>query len=245
MKTRLFFLLLVVSAITLFSGLQTATAQNNIMASVSVGVNVPAGDYAKTDFSDSTSGFAKTGVNLNLFFAYKFNKFIGLGAMVTGGVNSIDQQKIRDEIVTDFRNLFPDANLSVTTKQWGLGGILGGVILSLPMNKRLAIDVRVMVGFFYAYSPEIRIDINPQSTDPEYIIMEKDKAPAFAYDFGGSFRYNLGGKKYFLLNFDYLSSTPEFKNATTYYSFDTDDVSTFKQEITCLNITIGVGYFIN
>ena len=203
------------------------------------------GEYSNSDFSDPASGFAKTGGNLNLQFGYKFNDYIGVGVMAGGIVNRIDQQKITDEIIDDFKIAFPNANVSVETKQWGMGGLMAGAMLSLPLGKKAAIDGRAFAGFFYVYSPEIRVNINRQSNDPHYILQEKGKAPAFAYDLGASLRYNMRGHKYVSLNCDYIATKPEFKDVTTYYSFDNNltNTSSFNQNIQTVNITIGIGYF--
>ncbi len=223
-------------------------SQEGVIASINFGVNIPMGEYGNTDFSDPASGFAKAGGNLNLQLGYKFNDYVGVGALAGGLVNRLDQQKISNEVI-DKNNFDPNKTaIVVETKQWGLGGLLVGALVSIPLGRKAAIDGRALAGIFYIYSPEIRVDITDKTVNPNekhYILQEKGKAPAFTYDLGASFRYNLRGSKYISLNCDYIASHPEFKDVKTYFDNNITNTNTFNQNIQSFNITFGIGYFIN
>lgn len=226
----------------------TSFSQEGTLLSVNLGVGLPMGEYGNTDFDDPASGFARTGGNLNLQFGYKFNDYIGVGGFAGGMVNRLDHSKISDEILGLF-NYNPDkTGVVVETQQWGMGGLMLGALLSLPLGKKFAIDGRAFAGVFYIYSPEIKVDITDKTVNPNqkhYILREKGKTAAFSYDLGASVRYNLPGRKYVSLNCDYIGAHPEFKDVDTYFDDNIIETNSFNQNIQSVNITLGIGYFIN
>lgn len=236
------FLVMIISCI-IFT--YQANAQDGTIASVAAGVSIPNGDFANTDFSDPASGFAQVGFNLNLLFGYKFNDYVGLGALITGNVHQFDYSAFRDGLREEYGQEFPNVDeLYVNTRQWGSGGIVAGALFSLPVNTRFAFEFKVMAGFLYVYSPELKITYESQA-QPGYIIFDSDRAFAFAWDLGAGIRYNMRASKYVILQFDYLGSQPYFKDQKTYYSFKDDESNSFKQDMRMMNITIGLGYYIN
>ena len=71
-------------------------SQEGSMAHVAIGASFPTGDFAKNDFTNPSSGFAQTGFNLNLQYAYKFNEYLGLGAAGTADVIEESQTYTQD-----------------------------------------------------------------------------------------------------------------------------------------------------
>jgi hypothetical protein len=218
------------------------------MAHVAIGVSFPTGDFANNDFTNPSSGFAQVGFNLNLQYAYKFNEYLGLGAMVTGDVHNFDVSAVREGLREDFESVFQDIDeIYVNTRQWASGGILAGGAFSLPLGDRLAFDLKVLGGFLYVHSPELSIEVISPTT-PGFLIIDNDKAVAFVWDFGAGLRYNMRGKKYIILQYDYQSSRPSFKDQKSYLIINDDvmeDSQSYTQDLRVMNLTVGLGYYID
>ena len=223
-------------------------AQDGPIANVAIGVSIPSGDFANDDFTNPASGFAQVGFNLNILFGYKFNDYVGLGGIITGNVHSYDYSAVKkglqEELDNDFQNI---DQIYVNTRQWASGGILGGGLFSLPVSTRLAFDFKVMGGFLYVYSPELSITVESQ-THAGWIYVANDRDVAFAWDLGAAIRYSMAGKKYFLIQYDYLGANASFSDRETIIMTNAGETSSkdsFTQDIRMHNITIGLGYFIN
>ena len=225
-----------------------AHAQEGPIADVAIGVSIPSGDFANDDFTNPASGFAQVGFNLNILFGYKFNDYVGLGGIITGNVHSYDYTAVKnglqEELDSEFQNI---DQIYVNTRQWASGGILGGGLFSLPVTTRLAFDFKVMGGFLYVYSPELTITVESQ-THPGWVYIANDRDVAFAWDLGAAIRYSMAGKKYLLVQYDYLGVDATFNDRETIIrsnSGETSSTESFSQNIRMHNITIGLGYFIN
>jgi len=222
--------------------------QDGTVANVAVGVSIPSGDFANEDFSNPASGFAQVGFNLNLLFGYKFNDYVGFGGMITGNVHNYDYSAVRTGFEEEFDNDFQNIDqIYVNTRQWASGGLVAGGLFSVPATNRLAFDLKVMCGFLYVYSPELKITVESQ-THPGWILMANDRDVAFAWDLGAGIRYSMSGKKYLIIQYDYLAAKPYFEDQQIIISTNNgehESTNSFKQDMTMHNITIGLGYFIN
>lgn len=168
---------------------------------LSIGPSIPILDYAK-------SGQANTGLQINIIdFGYMLSKNIGIIGTWYGGANS----------TTDFDNLF------------SFGGILIGGFTSFPISDKTEFNFRPMLGFSNVTCPE--------TTKIEYwfgnsyvTTVPPDQAISFAFNLGTSLRYNVTKKSSLLLNLDWFSTRPKFKEAS------------FEQQIETISITIGAAY---
>jgi opacity protein-like surface antigen len=239
---------LLIIPIVIFCFQLKAYSQVGSMAHVAFGASFPTGDFANNDFTNPSSGFAQIGFNLNLQYAYKFNEYLGLGAAVTGDVHNYDYSAVKEGLREDFESVFQDIDeIFVNTRQWASGGILAGAAFSLPLSSRLALDLRVLGGFLYVHSPELSIEV-VSTTNPGFFIIDDDKAVTFAWDFGAGLRYDIRGKKYIILQYDYQGSRPKFKDQKSYLILDDEvieDSQTYTQDIRVMNLTVGLGYYID
>ena len=223
-------------------------SQDGSLAHVAAGASIPTGDFSNNDFNNPSSGFAQVGFNLNLQYAYKFNDYVGIGAMVTGDVHGYDYNAVKEGLQEGFETVFPDIDeIYVSTFQWVSGGVLAGGVASLPFNNRLALDVKAMAGFLYIHSPELKIEV-VSTTNPGFLIIENDRAVSFAWDLGAGLRYNIRGNKYLCLQYDYIGARPYFKDQKTYLIVDdveTESSDSYSQDVKVMNITVGIGYIID
>lgn len=99
---------------------------------------------------------------------------------------------------------------------WSYGGIMAGPLLSFPLSQKVEWDFRPMIGYSLTTVPNIGFGA--------------EQGSSFALNIGTVFRINVGSKTSLLLNADYFSTRPEFKD----YGFE--------QSIGTISLGFGVAY---
>ncbi|MEO1022412.1 MAG: outer membrane beta-barrel protein [Bacteroidota bacterium] len=147
---------------------------------ISIGPAFPIGDFASTSTADPTSGFADTGVHINLInFGYLFSENVGITALLSGSAHPFAVQTVNDPL-------------------WSYGNLMVGPLLSFPSKKRdMNFDLRVMFGTMSA------------TLDPDDGTSDID-GDGFAFSLGGGVRYHLSRTLSLSGNLDLISSEPEF-----------------------------------
>jgi len=234
MRLKLIIILLICASVL-------AAQSNRQFISLSAGPAFSSSDFAKTEINDSTSGWAKTGVAVNVAYAYRFTH--NLGIYVTGlfSSNRFDNIAYKNALET----LHPEYGVSVeSTRNWSCGGLLLGPFIRFPFSDRISWDIRASFGLYAAYSPRITIRttlIEDPSQKADYY-RESGNAISYAYSFGTGFKYELS-KYYILLFVDYLNSPVNIKNASGWDINDEPYLITFKQKVSYIAATIGFGYY--
>ncbi len=209
--------------------------------SISAGVSIPLGDFAKTDLQDSTSGFAKTGVNIQFTYAYRITHNFGVQGQITYNSNAFNYLKCQSAL----KEANPDYNNSVEANStWSSGGILIGPYLRFPFTDQLSWDVRALFGLYGAYSPNLIIHATEVGTTEtaEYQI-DGGNAMGFGYSLGTGFKYQFS-KYYVTLFADYVKSSQTFDKASGWDWNNKAYTASFKQDINYLSITIGIAYLL-
>lgn len=227
-------------ALILLTGLVTAQSNRQFIG-LSVGPAFPNGEFSKADINDSTSGWAKTGVAINVAYGYRFTH--NLGVYVTGLFSSNRFDNIGYKNVLE--EMHPELNISVeSTRNWSCGGLLVGPFLRLPLSGNLDWTIRGAFGFYAVYSPKITIYATPKDPPSEKATYyrESGNAVSYAYSFGTGFKYKLS-KYYILLFADYLNSPVKIKNASGWDFNDDPYMISFHQNISYIAVTLGFGYY--
>lgn len=208
---------------------------------LSIGPSFPLNDFKKTDLSDSTSGWAKTGVMLEFTYAYRITHNFGVTGVISYSSNKFNTTSYKSALELQH----PDTAFSIISEtNWGSGGIMIGPYLTFPFTSKLTWDVRGLFGLYGSYSP--RVAINPTTEDGQNDLgtFTRQRANAYSYAFmvGTGFKYELANY-YILLFADYTTSQLTFNNGSGWDFDDQPFATTFKQDISYLSVTIGVGYF--
>lgn len=231
----------------LFAAPMLHSQDDEVFVSLGGGASIPLGEYAGSDFSEESSGFARVGGNFNIYFGFRFNEFFSIAGLLNGCVNRYDYVKVQEWFTENFAESLPNTSWVVESKNWGLGGLLAGPVGSIPIvTNRFFFDVRLLGGFLYAYSPAIYVT-GVESGEPDKVLnIEQGSVISWAVDAGAGFRYNRSRNQYFILMADYLYSNPNFNNIginTEEFSFERDNA--YSQVVSTINISIGIGYIIN
>jgi len=225
----------------LFSQLFYAQPSRRNYIGLAAGPSFPMGDFKSTSFSDSTSGFAKTGVGVTFNYSYRITHNLGVVVMINYASNGFNYNAYTDSL----EQYHPTHNVSVlNNSNWSGGGILAGLFLTFPFTDYFSWDVRASFGFYGVYSPQVTIKaVNKDDpNDKKEYYREKANAFSYAYSFGTGLKYALS-KYYILLFVDYYNAPMQFKNASGWDWDDQPYITSFKQNISTLELTLGVGYF--
>lgn len=229
MKLKLLIILLFISIITL------AQSTNRQYIGLSIGPSFPTSDYVKTDLNDSTSGWAKTGVAINVNYAYRLTHNFGLYVQGTFSSNKFDNIAYKNALDVTH----PDTTFSVeSTRNWSGGGLLIGPYIRLPLSDNFSWDIRGSFGFYNSYSPKITI----RTSTGDIISRESASAFSYAYSFGSGFKFRMA-KYYILLFADYINSPLKFKNAAGWDINAEYYTTQFDQRVSYVYVTIGIGYY--
>ena len=231
MKTKTLFLLLFAS-LALFG----QNTKSNI--GLSIGPSFPLGDFARTEISDSTSGWAKTGFDIQISYTYRIVHNFGIAALGVYSSNKFNATKYKDELET----LHPDYGVSIETRRnWSSGGMLFGPYLHFPLSEEVSWDIRALFGFYGGYSPHFIIRATQKETGEkaEYL-RQSGKAFSFGYSLGTGFKFKLSAY-YFLVFADYLASPVQFDNVVGWDWEGEPYTTSFKQEISYITLTFGIG----
>ncbi|NOY49943.1 MAG: outer membrane beta-barrel protein [Chlorobi bacterium] len=214
---------------------------------ISVGPSFPLGDFSKSDLSDSTSGFAKTGINLKVIYSYKLSHNFGLQLHFVFNANNIDNEALKNEAAASKS----DYSFSVeSNRPWNSGGIYLSPFLRLPISERFTWEIKGNIGLSSAHSPQFIVrGTNTESSEKTEYFREVAKAFGLGFGTGTSFMYKLN--KYVLtLDLDYYYSNIHFKEITGWGWTSEDNPSgtpynyAADRKISSAAISIGLAYFL-
>lgn len=211
-------------------------SQNKGYVAISIGPSIPIGDFASKDGKNDSAGFAKTGAIFDISFVYKLGKNLGISALLRGQSNSVDNSAFANELSKQV-----GGSWTVDSESWKIGGLMLGGYGSYPISSKVSFDLKAMIGFLRASSPELFVTLNG-SGGAAWVKQESKSATSFSYLVSTGFKFDVGKKIYLLTNLDYLGSKPEFKNVTTTNSSGGNSTTgTLSQNFGTLNLGIGIG----
>lgn len=192
--------------------------------SFSIGPSIPVGSFAGTDFSKSSSGFAKMGESANFSFDHKLNKQLSFAIVLYGERNGLNTKALASQLATnsaffwDLSTPHPRRypNWVVDKKSWYLESLQIGITEEIPFsaNNKISFIARALVGAAYAQLPKLHAQ---SFSDTSYVVLQQNGASAFAlsYTIGVGLKYKLNSKFGLILNADYFGTTQiSFKNIT-------------------------------
>ncbi len=193
-----------------FSGclLQAQTARQYF--GVTLGPSSPLSDFSKSVLSDSTSGFARTGIGINVVYAFRMGHNLGFQLNVSYGSNKIDNRSLVNEGIKQYPNM--TFNVESGTP-WNTGQIIFGPYLRFPIGSSLSLDFRGLIGLYSAYSPDFTLNGTSKTGEKADYFRNAANSYSFGYSIGTGLKYRID--KYYLLLFgDYTGTNTEFNHVT-------------------------------
>lgn len=204
---------------------------------IQIGPAFPAGDFVDDAYNNEKSGFAKTGINLNLLnIGYKFHKLIGVSAFWTESVFPFDKEEYESILNSSYQG----AVYYVDSKGWKYGAILAGIFLSVG-DEVMEVDFRAAIGSSYAKSPKITATGFTGLSHAD-ITLDSDRSTAIAYSLGIGIRILLSSKISLNIFGDYLKSDHNFEVEMKESYSDYSDVNKMDQPIRIINLSTGIGF---
>ncbi len=231
MKAILTYLFLIVTCIQ-------ANAQDDKRGYLTFGFgpSIPFSDFSSTSSGNDDAGYAMAGANLNITFAYRLGRSLGLTAMLTGTSNPVDA----DALASDFNKTYPGTNWTISADRWRIGGLMVGGFATFPASENLSFDVRLLGGVLNTTMPEIRATATSGIAGAT-ATREQKTASAPTFDLGFMFRYRAGDYLCLLAGADFIAANPTFNDVVTRTSFGNTSTSNIDQNYSTMNINVGIG----
>jgi len=201
--------------------------------SINMGASVPIGEYA-LDEDKSGAGYAKTGAIFDLTFTYKFTKKIGMALMVRGQANSFNEEEQLKSLA--------DPNYIITLKStpWTTSSYLIGLYSEQKLVENLSLYSKVLLGLSNNTSPDLKLTVS-DGIATGWIKQKPATAMSFGYLINLGLKYDFSKRMALLFNVDYFDTYASFKDVETTYSNLPPSDFNFEQQITTINVSLGLG----
>jgi len=237
----------IITILAIFISISTFAQSNRQYVGIAIGPAFPLNDFAKVELSDSTSGFAKTGLNVKIMYSYRLTHNFGIQAHFVYNSNNIHNEKMKSQAELEM----PDYSFSISSaSSWGVGGIYVGPFLRIPFTDRFSWDVRGLIGGVGGNSPQFTIrGTHLESGEKTEYYREAARTFGFGITAGTGFKYIINN---FILsiNADYYYSNLEFKDVTGWGWTDANNPTgtpykiTTKQKVNSVALSFGFAYFL-
>src|SRR5450631_448866 len=209
--------------------------------SLNGGASIPTGNFAKGDYADETSGFAKTGGQFNLTGTYHLPKDFGITLLLGyssfghNGTQSL-ADGYKEDSGTDSTTLYSKGS------NYSLSFLIGPTYRFHP-GKKLFIDARALVGYVDTQLAGFQIFYEDYTTNS--MTQNAASAGAFGFQGGIGIGYQISKSWAVQVSGDYFTSKPNFN--ITYDDFVVNSgrkLTTYDQPVSGFNVTVGVSYSI-
>ena len=205
------------------------------------GASIPTGNFAKGDYADETSGYAKTGGQFNLTATYHLPQNFGITLLL--GYSSFGHKGTqsladgyKEDSGTDSTTLYSKgSNYSVS--------FLIGPTYRFHPGKKLFIDARLLAGYVNTHMSGFQIFYEDYTTNS--MTQNAASSGAFGFQGGIGIGYQISKSWAVQVNGDYFTSKPKFN--ITYDDFGVNSgrkLTTYDQPVSGLNVTVGLSYSI-
>lgn len=215
----------------------TDTTSNEI--SINAGIASPTGNFAKGDYADEKSGFAKTGVHLNFSAVHYFNKNWGFNLLLGyskygyNGTQSL-ADGYKEDSGTDSTTLYTKGNNSSLS-------ILAGPYYRIPLSSKFSVDLRALGGYVNTHLAGFQVFYEDYIENA--MTQKESSGGSFGYQLGAGLTYSITNKIAIKANADYFSSKPKIN--ISYENFIVNSgrkLRTYNEAVSGINATLGIAY---
>ena len=201
-------------------------SQNNAdkeYLSFTIGPSFPVGGYAKKDFQNLSSGFAKTGGVINISYYRLMGKKTGITATLLGQINPLNTSAVAQTFNQVPFNSFgfgsqpgqlPPANETiypnwhVDNRSWKIAALMFGGYgeFNSGNGSKISFVTRALIGALYASSPSLKAS-SITDTAAAYLTQSSGSAVGFSFLLGAGIKYKLSSRISLLSGIEYLGTT--------------------------------------
>ncbi|HNS12402.1 MAG TPA: hypothetical protein PKM97_07270 [Bacteroidia bacterium] len=211
-------------------------------AGISVGPSIATGDFASKDVNFEPSGFAGTGINLNLIFLYRISSNFGFGAKLCIQTNPFDDKALLAGLKKDGNTYGGQLSYTaVEANTWAMMSFMPGIFAAIPIGNRgkFILEPKANAGIMLGVSPYVKTSYRFNGFN-YWEEQENGAGAGLGYGFGGTFRFNVNDHLALLLNGDYIKTKQKFIDVGYNYSNYNSTLFSFQQTIETVNVNIGI-----
>lgn len=202
------------------------------LLSFGIGAAVPIGDYADSRGDNLSSGFATTGLNIQLINAARFfHPNMGVAIQWLGGTNEVDFSAV-DRTVRELTGV----NVSSNIEPYGYGGILVGPIVTVPFEGG-NFDMRFLLGPSSGTVGYQEVTVNGyRDSENQYLFIDGDTKVALGYSFGAGLRFFVSNRIDLGVTVDHFMGRYDFMLDADDNGFD----EVYPQTFTVINANVAI-----
>jgi len=223
--------------------------QENFLKRTFMGVNagaaIPFAAFASKDFYSATSGYAKTGYNLNVTFRYAFTDYIGITAKYFYSENQFDEQSYQNST----NNYYMPRNgnsYKFSSDPWTLKGFMFIPTYILKAQK-FNIELGVGVGMVNSTLPQNQMVEKYPNDSISIYSQNTTNSSNWAFSVEAAIRYKVYKNVILSLQGDVIITDQSYQDIYTYInnasgSFYMYPPSNILQPFRLSHITAGIGF---
>jgi len=222
------------------SSTTSSDSDGKLSVDLTAGAAFVSGNFIKSDYADSTSGFANSmGLVIQGKLKYKLSNSLAIQLAVNScnyGLHDI--KNLSDGYLSDFDVDSTTVTVKGTYQNWN---VLVGPSYSISLGTNMKFDLHVLAGISTLRIPEIKVDLEDQLAATFY--QKQASGLGFGLLAGLDIRYAFTDHLGLVLNADYLMSKPnvsiENENRTNTAG---RYLSSYQQSIGGIQTRLGLSY---
>ncbi|MEP6712085.1 MAG: outer membrane beta-barrel protein [Ferruginibacter sp.] len=218
---------------------KTSIIGNNEI-SINAGVGSPSGNFAKGDYADDKSGYAKAGFHINLSGIHNFNKNWGINVVI--GYTQFDAKGLQSLVDGYKEDSGTDSTTLNTTNKSSSFSVLVGPVYKIPVCSKFSIHLRALGGYTNTTLAGFKVYYEDY-LDNTVMTQKKATTGSFGFQAGAGVNYNVTDNISVLANVDYFTSKPKFNISYENYNVNSGrKIDTYNESISGINATLGIGF---
>ena len=208
---------------------------------VSMGLNVPLGDFSSTNVTSEKSGLAKNGFYLQPALRYYLMPGLSAGISYVYQQNGVYQSPLEDW----YREHYPGVDWQCEVGNWVAYGLFADVKLQAPVSadKRVWVRVGLALGYPEFKSPSVSVAGNGFG-GRLFISQHAAEAKATAVIAGLNLRYQPQSAFAFYAQLNYFAANPSFNNVLVTSSTNPGGtMQQFSQFVQTMQVGLGMSFF--
>jgi opacity protein-like surface antigen len=212
---------------------------------VSGGISLPMGNWGKsnyivstTGFANDPSGFANKGGFGSIDGAWFFSRHFAVGALFNYGTY---KTKNLDVLSSGYRESFDVDQVTTTANSYKMWSLMPGLYFNYPIVKKLSVTARALAGITHATTPTIAVAVEDGGIDDGTFEQKSASKTAFGFDGGVGLSYAVAKCLAINLRGDYFYSKPDFTIENTQRQNSAGRlVTNYNQALAGINGSLGV-----